>query len=159
MDASVRSARVDELFAETATLSRYIQVEVALAETEAALDIIPGQAAKAIAANATLDKIDRERYRQDFARVGFPIVGLVRQLTEIVPDGFGQFTHWGATTQDIMDTGLVLALSEIVDWTDQALGAIAVELAAIADEHSDTLKKSVRACGLAASSHASIPRG
>ena len=139
MDESVRSSRVDELFAESATLSRYLQVEVALAETEAELGIIPEQAAKAIAANATLDKIDRERFRQDFARVGFPIVGLVRQLTEIVPDGFGQFTHWGATTQDIMDTGLVLALSEIVGWTDHALDAIAGELANIADEHSDTL--------------------
>ena len=139
MDESVRSPRVDELFAESATLSRYIQVEVVLAETEAALGIIPGQAAKAIAANATLDKIDRERYRHDFARVGFPIVGLVRQLTEIVPNGYGQFTHWGATTQDIMDTGLVLALSDVVDWADQALGTIVDNLARMADEHSDTL--------------------
>ncbi len=139
MDASVRSARVDELFAESATLSRYLQVEAALAETEAALGIIPGPAATAIAANATLDKIDRERYRQDFARVGFPIVGLVRQLTEIVPDGFGQFTHWGATTQDIMDTGLVLALREVVAWTEQALDSIVANLASIADEHSSTL--------------------
>ena len=139
MDASVRSARVDELFAETATLSRYIQVEVALAETEAALGIIPEQAAQSIAANATLEKIDRERYRQDFARVGYPIVGLIRQLSEIVPDGFGQFTHWGATTQDIMDTGLVLALREVVGWTEQALDAIIGMLASIADVHSETL--------------------
>ena len=139
MDASVRSSRVDELFSETATISRYLQVEIALAETEAALGIIPGQAAQAIAANATLDNIDRERYRQDFATVGFPIVGLVRQLTEIVPDEFGQFTHWGATTQDIMDTGLVLALREVVAWTAQALDKITGKLAKIADEHSQTL--------------------
>ncbi len=139
MDASVRSSRVDELFSETAVISRYLQVEVALAETEAALGIIPEQAAQAIAANATLDNIDHERYRKDFATVGFPIVGLVRQLTEIVPDGFGQYTHWGATTQDIMDTGLVLALREVVTWTDHAIGAIMDNLVSIADEHSQTL--------------------
>lgn len=139
MDESIRSARVDDLFAETATLARYIQVEIALAEVEAALGIIPEEAAKSIAANATVEKIDRDRYRQDFARVGFPIVGLVHQLTEMVPDGYGQFTHWGATTQDIMDTGLVLALRDVVDWTEQSLDAIVDQLITIADEHSDTL--------------------
>jgi 3-carboxy-cis,cis-muconate cycloisomerase len=139
MDASIRSARVDALFAESATLSRYLQVEVALAQTEAALGIIPERAAEAIAASATVDNIDRERYRQDFATVGFPIVGLVRQLTELVPDGLGEFTHWGATTQDIMDTGLVLALREVVAWSEQTLDAIVGNLARIADEHSNTL--------------------
>jgi len=139
MDAYIRSSKVDALFAETATLSRYLQVEVALAQTEAALGIIPEGAAQAIAASATLENIDRERYRQDFATVGFPIVGLVRQLTEVAPDGLGQFTHWGATTQDIMDTGLVLALREVVAWTEQALDTIIGNLARIADEHSHTL--------------------
>jgi len=67
MDASIRSARVDALFAETATISRYLQVEVALAQTEATLGIIPERAAQAIAASATVENIDRERYRQDFA--------------------------------------------------------------------------------------------
>ncbi len=139
MDACTRSARVDALFSETATVSRYLKVEAALAQTEAALGIIPERAAQAIAVNATLENIDLERYRQDFATVGFPIVGLVRQLTENVPDGFGQFTHWGATTQDIMDTSLVLALREVVAWTEQALDTIIGNLARIADEHSRTL--------------------
>jgi 3-carboxy-cis,cis-muconate cycloisomerase len=139
MDPSIRSARVHALFAETATLSRYLQVEVALAQTEAALGIIPERAAQAIAASATPENIDRERYRQDFATVGFPIVGLVRQLTKLVPDGLGEFTHWGATTQDIMDTGLVLALQDVVEWTEQALDTIIGNVARIADEHSDTL--------------------
>ena len=138
-DACTRSARVDELFSDAATVSRYLQVEVALAQTEAALGIIPDRAARAIAVSATFENIDLKRYRQDFATVGFPIVGLVRQLTEIVPDGFGQFTHWGATTQDIMDTGLVLALREVVSCTEQALDAIISNLARIADEHSHTL--------------------
>jgi 3-carboxy-cis,cis-muconate cycloisomerase len=139
MDASIRSARVDALFAESATLSRYLQVEVALAQTEAALGIIPERAAEAIAASATVDNIDRERYRQDFATVGFPIVGLIRQLTELVHDGLGEFAHWGATTQDIMDTGLVLALREVVAWSEQTLDSIVGNLARIADEHSNTL--------------------
>lgn len=139
MDKSVRSEKVDELFAETATVARFIEVEVALAEVEAELGIIPQEAATAIAATVKIEKIDRDRYRQDLARVGFPIVGLVKQLTEIVPDGFGQFTHWGATTQDIMDTGLVLALRELVERLEQAMADIIETLENTAREHSDTL--------------------
>ena len=134
MDPTIRSARVDELFAETATLSHYLQVEVALAETEAALGIIPERAAPAIAASATVESIDRERYRQDSATVGFPIVGLVRQLTELVPEGLGEFTHWGATTQDIMDTGLVLALKDVLALTVESLDRITAIVARIATD-------------------------
>jgi 3-carboxy-cis,cis-muconate cycloisomerase len=127
------------LFAETATLSLYLRVEAALAETEASLGIIPEHAAQAIAASATVENIDRERYRHDFAAVGFPIVGLVRQLTELVPDGLGEFAHWGATTQDIMDTGLVLALKDVVALTTESLDTIIANVARIAEAHSDTL--------------------
>lgn len=104
-----RSVRVDALFSETAAISRYLAVEVALAESEADLGIIPGDAARAIAARARVENIDLARYRRDFETVGFPIVGLVRQLTELVPDRHGEYVHWGATTQDIM----LLAQTEV----------------------------------------------
>ena len=139
VDPTIRSARIDSLFSETEVLARYIQVEVALAQTQAALGLIPENAAQAIAENASVERMDRERFREDFARVGFPIVGLVRQLTEIVPDGLGQYVHWGATTQDIMDSGLVLALRDVVDWTGETLDAVVTRLASIADEHRHTL--------------------
>jgi len=139
MDPNIRSARVDELFSETETLSRYIQVEVALAQAEADLGLIPELAALAIAEHATVDRIDLERFREDFTRVGFPIIGLVRQLSEIVPDGLGQYAHWGATTQDIMDSGLVLALRDVGCWIDESLLSIADNIGKIAKEHRDTL--------------------
>jgi adenylosuccinate lyase len=56
---------------------------------KADLDLIPEHAALATAEHATVERIDRERFREDFAQVGVPIVGLVRQLSEIVPDGLG----------------------------------------------------------------------
>ena len=98
MDPGVRSARADELFAESATLSRYLEVEAALAACQAQLGVIPEHAARSIEAFARAENIDRARYRQDFETVGFPIVGLLRQLAEIVPEGHGEFVHWGATT-------------------------------------------------------------
>ncbi len=139
MDPGVRSARVDKLFAESATLSRYLEVEAALAACQAQLGIIPERAARSIAAFARAEKIDRAEYRQDFEAAGFPIVGLVRQLAKIVPEGDGEFAHWGATTQDIMDTGLVLALRDILVWVEESLDGVIANLVPLAEQHRRTV--------------------
>ena len=138
MDTGVRSDRVDALFAETATLSRYLAVEIALARTQAELALIPENAAQTIATHATIENIDLERYRQTFATVGFPIVGLVQQLADIVPDGLGEYAHFGATTQDIMDTASILALRDVVGWIESLMSGIAADLAGLADCHRRT---------------------
>ncbi|MGI9262768.1 MAG: class-II fumarase/aspartase family protein [Woeseiaceae bacterium] len=139
MDPTIRSARVDELFSETNTLSRYIEVEVALARVQANLKLIPERAAQAIEEHATVARIDQARFREDFARVGFPIVGFVRQMTEVVPDGLGQYIHWGATTQDITDSSLVLALRDVSHWVEEEMQLIVDLVAALVLEHRDSL--------------------
>jgi 3-carboxy-cis,cis-muconate cycloisomerase len=139
MDPGIRSARADELFAESATLSRYLEVEAAIAACQAQLGVIPDKAAQSIAAFAHTESIDRDRYRQDLETVGFPIVGLVRQLAEIVPEGHGEFVHWGATTQDIMDTGLVLALRGILAWVEDSTDGVIANLIPLAEQHRRTL--------------------
>lgn len=139
MHSAMRSARVDALFAETTTLSRYLAVEVALAQTQAELGMIPERAAVSIANAATVERIDRAKFRAAFEEVGFPIVGLVQQLVEVTPEGDGQYVHWGATTQDIMDTELVLALRDAVSWTDQHLASVIATAATLADDHRRTL--------------------
>ena len=139
MGPGVRSARVDKFFAESATISRYLEVEAALAACQAQLGIIPERAARSIAAFARAEKIDRAEYRQDFEAAGFPIVGLVRQLAKIVPEGDGEFAHWGATTQDIMDTGLVLALRDILVWVEESLDGVIANLVPLAEQHRRTV--------------------
>jgi 3-carboxy-cis,cis-muconate cycloisomerase len=135
----VRSPAADAIFSERSTLARFLEVEVALASTQAKLGLIPTEAASAIAAYATVDRVDLVAYRESFKNVGFPIVGLVRQLAQDVPDGHGQYAHWGATTQDIMDTALVLQLREALVIMERDLGAIAASLAIHAETHRDTL--------------------
>ena len=135
----VRSPAADAIFSERSTLARFLEVEVALASTQAKLGLIPTEAASAIAAYATVDRIDLVAYRESFKNVGFPIVGLVRQLAQDVPDGYGQYAHWGATTQDIMDTALVLQLREALAIMERDLDAIAASLAIRAETHRDTL--------------------
>ena len=86
-----------------------------------------------------MNRIDRAKFRTTFDEVGFPIVGLVQQLVDVTPEGDGQYVHWGATTQDIMDTALVLALRDIVGWADRQLATIIATMATLADDHRRTL--------------------
>jgi len=76
------------------------------------LGIIPADSSDVLASSLTIDGIDLERYVADIELTSFPILPLLDQLTELIPDEHSQYLHWGATTQDIMDTALVLQMRE-----------------------------------------------
>lgn len=139
MGPGVRSARADRLFSETATVSRYLETEAALAASQAWLGIIPEDAARSIAVFGVAEKIDLAEYRGDYETTGYPIAGLVRQLARIVPEGCGEYAHWGATTQDIMDTSLILALRDILMWVEEDLEGIIANLVPVAEQHRRTV--------------------
>jgi 3-carboxy-cis,cis-muconate cycloisomerase len=90
----------------------WLDVEVALARAQAELDIIPHAAAEAIANAARLEKLDRARIDEGFARTGHTIVPLVWELGRVVGDPHGGWVHWGATTQNITQTGDLLVLRQ-----------------------------------------------
>jgi 3-carboxy-cis,cis-muconate cycloisomerase len=125
------------LFTDRAMVQRYLDVEVALARAQAGLGIIPQSAAEAIAVSASIDRIDWPRLRARTQIVGYPILPLVEQLSDWAPDGLGQWCHWGATTQDIMDTADVLQMRAALDIVSDDLDAIAETLAALARKHAD----------------------
>ena len=97
------------VFDERAMLQRWLDVEAALAAAQAELGLIPAEAAEAIARAARVDALDLEAVRRDLAVTAHPIVPLVRELGRAAGAG-GRWVHWGATTQDIMDTGTALQL-------------------------------------------------
>ena len=88
----------------------WLDVEAALARTQAELGIIPAAAAEAIVAKAKLHLMDRARIDEGFARTGHTIVPLVWELSRIVGEPHGGWVHWGATTQNITQTGDLLVL-------------------------------------------------
>ncbi len=108
------SQEMRNVFEERALISRYLEVERAIAKVQAELGIIPKEAADAICQYAKLEHLNLDRYAEDVKRVGFPIVPLVKQLAEVIPDGWGEYSHWGATTQDVMDTALALQLYDAI---------------------------------------------
>jgi 3-carboxy-cis,cis-muconate cycloisomerase len=116
----------------------WLDVEAALARTQANLGIIPEEAAVEIKRRADVEIIDFESLRQGTNLVGYPILPLIRQLAGKCEGEAGRFVHWGATTQDIMDTGNVLQLREVVAIIQRDLAALIARLATLAQEHRDT---------------------
>ena len=127
------------IFSERATVEAWLRTEIALATAQAQLGIIPGHARDAIAKAAVVDNIDLPRLWEETRVVGYPILPLVRQLDELLPPEERGTTHMGATTQDIMDTGLVLQLVAASDYLIGLLDQVGDELARRAAEHSATV--------------------
>jgi 3-carboxy-cis,cis-muconate cycloisomerase len=124
---------------EMALLQRMLDVEAALARAEAGLGIVPAEAARAITAAAHADRLDLPKLAAATRNTGYPVVGLVKQLGALVGEEAARWTHWGATTQDILDTALVLALRDAFALIRTDLDATIAALAARAREHRDTV--------------------
>ncbi|HKD56495.1 MAG TPA: adenylosuccinate lyase [Hyphomicrobiaceae bacterium] len=126
------------IFGDEAMIGRYVEVEVALAAAEASVGAIPKDAARTIKKMARADTIDMEKLKAETDLVGYPIVGIVHELAKQCGEA-GRYIHWGATTQDIMDTATVLQVRDALALVDADLAAIATALAALATKHRDTV--------------------
>ena len=126
------------IFSDEAAVCRYVEVEVALAAAEARVGVIPQEAAEAIRRGANPGDIDLAKLKAETDLVGYPIVGLVHQLAKQVGEA-GRYVHWGATTQDIMDTATVLQIRDALVLVEADLEAIEAALAALADNHRATV--------------------
>jgi 3-carboxy-cis,cis-muconate cycloisomerase len=112
-----------------------LDFEAALAAAEAKLGVIPETAAAAIAAECRVDRLDLAGFADDAARAGNLAIPLVKRLTASVAARdreAARFVHWGATSQDAIDTGLVLQLRSAVDAITSELARLAAALAALA---------------------------
>jgi 3-carboxy-cis,cis-muconate cycloisomerase len=125
------------IFEDAALLARYTDVEVALAKAQSKLGVIPAQAAKDIAAKCDASRLDLARLKKETETVGYPILPLVRQLAAQCGES-GRYLHWGATTQDIMDTAVVLQLRAALTLVAQDLAALQSILARQAKRYRDT---------------------
>jgi 3-carboxy-cis,cis-muconate cycloisomerase len=90
----------------------WLDVEAALAKAQAELAIVPAEAADAITRAARLELIDRARIDEGLARTGHTLVPLVWELARVVGEPHGGWVHWGATTQNITQTGDLLVLRQ-----------------------------------------------
>ncbi|AWB35489.1 3-carboxy-cis,cis-muconate cycloisomerase [Orrella marina] len=125
------------VFDDQATLARYVEVEVALARVQARLGIIPHEAARQIEQLADARKLDMERIKHDTENVGYPILPLVHQISDMCGEA-GGYLHWGATTQDIMDMATVLQVRQALALVDADLAELDSILDQMAAQYRDT---------------------
>lgn len=126
-----------EIFEDRTLISKYIEAEVALARAEARCGVIPAGAAQEIASRSNVDAIDLELMRHETEIVGYPILPLVHQLAKMCGES-GRYVHWGATTQDIMDTAVVLQVRDALDLVESELADLRGILARLAKQYRDT---------------------
>lgn len=126
------------VFSERAYFQRMLDVEAALARVQARLGLIPAEAAVTITAAARYDRLDVAELAASARNVGYPVVGLVAGLSRAAGDA-GAWTHWGATTQDIMDTATVLQVRDGLSLIETELRAMIAALAIQAERHRDVV--------------------
>jgi 3-carboxy-cis,cis-muconate cycloisomerase len=126
------------VFDERAYFQRMLDVEAALARVQARLGIIPAEAARAITGAAKAEHLDVAALAASVRNVGYPVVGLVKGLSQAAGEA-GRWTHWGATTQDIMDTALVLQIRDGLRLIRSELAHIIGALSKQAEAHRRTV--------------------
>jgi 3-carboxy-cis,cis-muconate cycloisomerase len=129
---------ISSLLSDDAFVRTMVQVEVALARAEARAGVIPEKAAAQIS-KVIAEKIDAATLAKGTVRSGFPIIALVQEARKQVGTDAAPFVHWGATTQDIMDTACVLQLRAVTIILRARLGEIARHLSQLADSHRNTV--------------------
>jgi 3-carboxy-cis,cis-muconate cycloisomerase len=130
------------VFSPHATLQRMLDFEAALARAEATHGVIPAAAAQPIAQHCDAALIDLEDLAEAASGAGNLAMPLVRQLTRLVAQAdadAAKYVHWGATSQDVIDTGLVLQLRDALDLIDTDLAQLCDTLAQLAHTHKHTV--------------------
>jgi 3-carboxy-cis,cis-muconate cycloisomerase len=127
------------IFSDENVVQKWLDVEAALAKVEAELGVIPERAAAEICRKSKVEYYDLDSMKREMDRTSHPIVPLLRAIKDVCEGDAGEFVHWGATTQDIMDTGTVLQIREALDEIEPNLRKM-IELAgALARNHRSTV--------------------
>ena len=135
------SAEMTELFGDRARLQGMLEFEAALARAEARVGVIPNQAAAPIGNRCRAELFDVESLAEATARAGNPAIPMVKALIGLVAaddSKAARYVHFGATSQDAMDTGLVLQLRRFCSLLEADLDRLSAALARVAEAHKTT---------------------
>ena len=133
-------AELGQLFSDSAEIRAMLLFEGALATVQGNLAIIPADAAAVIHRGALDIVLDPKSLRDGTAEAGIPVPALVERFRRDLPDpAVRQWVHFGATTQDVMDTSLVLRLRRVLEIYDARLEALIATLADLAEVHRETV--------------------
>jgi 3-carboxy-cis,cis-muconate cycloisomerase len=142
IDSLATTDALAELFSDQSVLQAMLDFEVALARAEASVGVIPKSAADGIAVAGKADGFDVAGLVRDTLRSGTPGIPFVKAFTERVraknPDAAG-FVHWGATSQDVADTALILLLRRAQPIFAEDFARLEAALRTVSEKHKSTV--------------------
>ncbi len=132
------TAEMRQVWSDENRLQKHLDVEAALALAEAELGLVPAEAAETIAAHAKVELMNIPEIAQEVLKVKHSLMPTLKALQKLCGPEHGEWVHYGATTQDIVDTGMMLQLQEAHRIIKRDLRGVARELARLAREHRET---------------------
>lgn len=136
------SNEINELFSEKNLVGQMLQFEAVLAVSQARQGIIPATSAEIIGHCCNADLIDVEALKTSIKLSGNAAIPLVKQLTEIVKKKdfeAAKYVHFGATSQDVIDTASVLQIKDFIDWLEEKINILENSLILITQKHRTTV--------------------
>jgi 3-carboxy-cis,cis-muconate cycloisomerase len=132
------SPAMREVWSDKFRTQKYLDSEAALARAEAKVGLIPQQAAEEISRVCEAENIDFEKYANETLTIGYPVLGLVHQIAHLCRGDAGKYCHWGATTQDIMDSATILQIKASFDLIRKDLERAIAATEELARKHRST---------------------
>jgi 3-carboxy-cis,cis-muconate cycloisomerase len=132
-DTMFSTPQMSAIFSGESRAQRMLDFEAALARAEAQAGLIPEEAAAAIGSKCSAEQFDLTRLYEDAAATTTPAIPLVKMLTELVEEDARGYVHWGSTSQDVIDTGMVLQVREGLDLLIDDLMAVGAACASLAE--------------------------
>ena len=127
------------VFSASSRVARMLDVEAALAEAGAAAGVVPGEAARAIVVACADAPSDPADLLAEGWRAGTPVIPLLERVRARLDPSAAAWLHHGATSQDIVDTALVLQMKDALGLIDTDLRALAGGLARLIETVGDTI--------------------
>ncbi len=138
-DLLFNTPRMAAAFSPEAHVRGMLAFESALAQVEARVGIIPQHAADAITGNCRVELFDVAALYREAALAGTPAIPLVRMLSAQIEGEAKKFVHWGATSQDAIDTALMLQMRDGLELLIAEMNGVCAACARLAEQHRHTL--------------------
>ncbi len=133
------SAAMRAIWDDRAMIQRWLDVEAALAAAEADVGLVPRAAAREIARKARVQRLDLRAMKRQFDTTWNPVMPLVDALRRVLRPAAARWVHWGATSKNIMDTGLALQIRDSYVVVLDEMDALSDTVAGLAFRHRDTV--------------------
>ena len=136
---SYSTPKMREIFDDVAMIQNILDIEAALAETQAEMGLIPKEAAEEIAKKAKAENLDIPRIESEIKRIGHSLVPILKEFQRVCDNNLGEYVHMGATTQDIIDTAFMLSIKRGYEVILADMRETEQNLIALVEKYRDTI--------------------